>query len=371
MQKNKKIFLVAVIALFFFSYNAAQADMLSNVSSGLIDLIGIISTNPLVAKMKNDFCNQYNIATANNTWTVTDWRSELGASICVGITGSADLVSTGQFSEPVATSSTNTISIPTVVSTSTATSTQGNQVNDFTQDTAPETVVSTSTPSDGNMLDTGQILYWTNIERNNNGSLAQLTDNAILDTVAELRIDDMFAKQYFAHISPTGASVSTIAPQEGYQFITIGENIALGNFGSSRDLVEAWMASPGHRANILNTKYTQIGIAAKQGMYQGQEVWIASQVFGEPLSNCPSPDASIKSTIDSDTTSLTTMNTNLTQIKTQLDSLGSTNTADYTKMLSEYNSTATIYNNLITAAKQLVSEYNTEVSAFNTCIQAK
>ena len=60
----------------------------------------------------------------------------------------------------------------------------------------------------------------------------------------------------------------------------------------------AWMNSPGHRANILNPHFQEIGVAVGKGMYEGHETWIAVQSFGMPLSACPASDANLKIKID-------------------------------------------------------------------------
>ena len=68
----------------------------------------------------------------------------------------------------------------------------------------------------------------------------------------------------------------------------------MGNFKNDQDLVSAWLNSPGHRANILNTRFTEIGTAVLKGFYEGREVWMAVQEFGLPLSSCPNPDSKVK-----------------------------------------------------------------------------
>ena len=100
----------------------------------------------------------------------------------------------------------------------------------------------------------------------------------------------MFEKEYFEHKSPSGIGASDIAHDVGYEFILVGENIALGNFDGDEALVQAWMDSPGHRANILNKRYTEIGIAAEKGLYQGKMMWLAVQIFARPMSLCQNPN---------------------------------------------------------------------------------
>jgi len=102
------------------------------------------------------------------------------------------------------------------------------------------------------------IIEWANKQREKYG-LAPLKENQILDKTAMAKVEDMFENQYFAHESPTGEKVSDLARKFGYDFLLIGENLAMGNFSSDEDLVFAWMESPGHRENILNEKYQEIG----------------------------------------------------------------------------------------------------------------
>ncbi|MEK7157902.1 MAG: CAP domain-containing protein, partial [Patescibacteria group bacterium] len=142
------------------------------------------------------------------------------------------------------------------------------------------------------------ILDSTNRQRKANGSLLRLSQNSKLNQIANLRIKDMFAKGYFEHISPSGIGASDIASDVGYEFILVGENIALGNFNGDEAMVQAWMDSPGHRANILNKRYTEIGIAAEKGLYQDKMMWLAVQIFARPMSLCQNPDQLTKKNIE-------------------------------------------------------------------------
>ncbi|MDP3997281.1 MAG: CAP domain-containing protein, partial [bacterium] len=132
-------------------------------------------------------------------------------------------------------------------------------------------------------LTSAGILRATNLHRGEN-NVAALTANTVLDKAAQAKLADMFAKQYFEHVSPDGAGPGDVVENAGYQFIRVGENLALGNFADDTELVQAWMDSPGHRANILYSGFSQIGIATTRGTYEGQQVWIAVQEFGLPLS---------------------------------------------------------------------------------------
>ncbi len=140
-------------------------------------------------------------------------------------------------------------------------------------------------------------INWTNSQRADNGLLA-LIENKNLDQGALAKAQDMFKKQYFAHESPTGAGPAEVAKAADYSFLVIGENLALGNFANDQELVQAWMDSPGHRANILNSKYKEIGVAVVQGIYEGRTTWIAVQEFGLSTTACPQINQGIKNSID-------------------------------------------------------------------------
>ncbi|AKM82666.1 TPA: CAP domain-containing protein [Candidatus Berkelbacteria bacterium] len=142
-------------------------------------------------------------------------------------------------------------------------------------------------------LDPIKVLDWTNKYRADENLLA-LKTNTVLVTAAQKKTDDMFTNQYFEHVSPTGVSPSDLVSATGYNYKTTGENLALGDFKDEKDLVDAWMASPGHRANILNNEYTEIGIYTGLDTFENRgKTWLAVQEFGKPLPNCKSPNSNI------------------------------------------------------------------------------
>ncbi len=120
----------------------------------------------------------------------------------------------------------------------------------------------------------------TNTARTSDNELP-LTRNSVLDRAAQMKANDMAQYNYFAHTSPIGVTPWYWFDKVGYYFIYAGENLAI-NFDESSDVETAWLNSPGHRANILNTKFTEIGIATAQGMYQGNQTTYVVQMFGTP-----------------------------------------------------------------------------------------
>lgn len=211
------------------------------------------------------------------------------------------------------------------------------------------------------------VIEYTNGARSLNGGLPALIENQILDRDAKMKLDDMFTKQYFEHISPTGIGPADLAKSVGYEYVIVGENLALGDFGSDEKLVNAWMNSPGHRANILNNHYQEIGVAVGKGMYEGHETWLAVQSFGMPLSACPTIDAQMKVQIENNNAQIANMRAQIDAKKAQID-----NTAggdpNYNVYVGEFNNLLPPYNTLIESTRALIANYNAEVQAYNNCV---
>ncbi|MSU75388.1 MAG: CAP domain-containing protein [Candidatus Magasanikbacteria bacterium] len=224
--------------------------------------------------------------------------------------------------------------------------------------------------SEATTLSVASDITLTNQERASAG-LSVLGHNTLLDTIATRRVADMFDRQYFAHNSPNGVTPSDVAKQVGYAYINFGENIALGNFASDRELVTAWMNSPHHRDNILGTNYTEIGVAVSQGMYKGENTWIAVQEFGRPQSACPPIDDTLKQTIDTETVDTKTREADLARRKTELDSLPHRTQAEitaYNQKADEYNTMTQELNALVAKLKNEIAQFNNQVNAFNACL---
>ncbi|MEK7579526.1 MAG: CAP domain-containing protein, partial [Patescibacteria group bacterium] len=124
------------------------------------------------------------------------------------------------------------------------------------------------------------LIELTNNERESEG-LAQLTVNPTLEEAARMKAKHMAENEYFAHVSPDGLDPWYWFYRAGYTFTNAGENLAV-NFVESEDVTEAWMDSPGHRANILDSGFTEIGIAAVAGEYKGKKTLYVVQMFGSP-----------------------------------------------------------------------------------------
>lgn len=103
-----------------------------------------------------------------------------------------------------------------------------------------------------------EVIRLVNEQRAQNG-LKPLTENWELSRVARYKSQDMADNRYFSHTSPTYGTPFQMIKAFGLSYRTAGENIAYGQ-RTPQAVVNAWMNSSGHRANILNSSYTQIGV---------------------------------------------------------------------------------------------------------------
>ncbi len=116
-----------------------------------------------------------------------------------------------------------------------------------------------------------EVIRLVNEIRQKNG-LRPLTANWELSRVARYKSQDMRDNGYFSHNSPTYGTPFQMLSAFGLSYRTAGENIAKG-YASPQAVVNGWMNSSGHRANILNGSYTQIGV----GYVSGGNYW--TQLF--------------------------------------------------------------------------------------------
>lgn len=114
-----------------------------------------------------------------------------------------------------------------------------------------------------------EVVRLVNKERTSRG-LSPLTQNWELSRVARYKSQDMKDKKYFSHISPTYGSPFEMMRSFGISYKTAGENIAKG-YSTPSAVVNGWMNSSGHRANILNSSFKEIGVGyVPEGNYWTQ-----------------------------------------------------------------------------------------------------
>lgn len=131
-----------------------------------------------------------------------------------------------------------------------------------------------------------KVIELTNQKRVENG-VGLLVTNASLSEAARLKGLDMLEKDYWAHVSPTGTEPWDFFKDEGYSYRFAGENLAR-DFTSAEAVIDAWLASPSHRENMLSGKYTEIGIAVVEGDLGGKDTTLVVQFFGTPSTGASS-----------------------------------------------------------------------------------
>ncbi len=124
------------------------------------------------------------------------------------------------------------------------------------------------------------VIDLTNKERDSL-AIGSLTKNAKLDEAARLKAEHMAKNSYFAHYSPDGITPWYWFDQASYKYVHAGENLAI-HFSDSKAVIDAWMDSPTHRANIVDQKFTEIGVGTARGVYDGYETVFVVQLFGSP-----------------------------------------------------------------------------------------
>jgi uncharacterized protein YkwD len=236
------------------------------------------------------------------------------------------------------------------------------------------------------------IIALTNKARANTGGLAPLSENELLNAVAVARLQDMMDNKYFAHLSPTGESASDIAQKVGYHYKIIAENIAKGQFTEDQKMVNGWLQSPGHRANLLSPEVTEIGVALARDKVNGQDIWTGVQVFGLPSppvgssaakssrDSCTRPSAGLKETIEQSkaelfqlSASLVSMREELENLKRELETQRRSGYKD-PALLADYNDKIRLFNSIVEQARgkksvieRMIETYNTDVTKYNEC----
>lgn len=112
-------------------------------------------------------------------------------------------------------------------------------------------------------------------------NFSKLTWSNNLEQAAKLKAEDMVKNSYFAHTSPSGVTPWHWLKETKYNFIYAGENLAV-DFTESANVQKAWLNSPKHRENILNSNFTEIGIATADGFFEGKNTTFVVEFFGKP-----------------------------------------------------------------------------------------
>jgi hypothetical protein len=137
------------------------------------------------------------------------------------------------------------------------------------------------------------LLVLTNAERQKQG-LTPLSLSTQLGTAAQLHAEDMAQYNFMSHTGSNGSTMVDRVVATGYSYLTLGENVAAGQT-SAASVINAWMNSEGHRANILNPNFTEIGFGYAYVNTGYQHYWV--QVFGKPTTSSGTNPTPITSTL--------------------------------------------------------------------------
>ncbi len=243
-----------------------------------------------------------------------------------------------------------------------------NTVNGTTSVSNTDSIIkSYEEKNDKNKISIDGIIYYTNIERTKIG-LKPLSKNIFLNNSASKKMDDMFSRQYFEHTAPDNKTVVDLVKDSGYKFQIVGENLALGHFDNDKDLVQAWMNSPTHKDNILNAKYTEIGIGVGVANYKGKNQWIAVQHFAKPLPKCEEVDDILRKSIDAEKKSLEDEERELQKMAGVIETTAVENLP--MNYLNNYNERVKTYNSRLDVLKVDIEKFNETIVKYNSCIKS-
>ncbi|GAB6056909.1 hypothetical protein JCM31598_43310 [Desulfonatronum parangueonense] len=195
----------------------------------------------------------------------------------------------------------------------------------------------------------------------------------------------MINNRYYAHVNPTtGEGPGEAIKQANYQFITYAENIAMGNWQSNRHIVDGWINSPGHRANIVNPNIKEIGVAIikdKAASLGRPSVYYGVQLFASPMPDCSRPSEADKALLqemqrknDDIWRRVNNQKSEIERLQAQINREQNNNTRN--RMINDYNRQVNTYNNLVSQAngmqeslKLVIHSYNKKINEYNLCMQ--
>jgi uncharacterized protein YkwD len=214
------------------------------------------------------------------------------------------------------------------------------------------------------------IVWFSNYYRSQEG-IRPLIQRKALNNSARAKNNHMLAHDYFAHTQPnTSTGFETFIDQQQYSFIKIGENLAMGDYTTSQEVVEAWMKSTSHRKNILDADYTEIGVHVASGIIHGKNVILITQHFGRPSKTCPAINENTQNMIGVLTKKIEQLRAEILIQQKELEGSGVQDT-DSSIRIAEYNKLVDSYNTFVKNLQVMIDTYNEQVRAFEACAHDK
>ncbi len=233
-------------------------------------------------------------------------------------------------------------------------------------------------------LDASHIIKLTNEYRASLG-LIPLRENFQLTHAAEYRANDMINNRYYAHVNPiTGEGPGEAIKDANYQYRTYAENIAMGNWQSNRHIVDGWINSPGHRANIVNPNIKEIGVAIIKDTTTPlgrPSAYYGVQLFASPMPDCTRPSEADKALLqemqrnnDDIWRRVDDKRREIEVLKNRIDR--ETNAATRNRLITDYNRQVGAFNSLAAEArgmqeslKLVVQSYNNTINQYKICMK--
>lgn len=129
----------------------------------------------------------------------------------------------------------------------------------------------------------GELLRRVN-EARRRANIAPLDLDPRLVEAAQGRADDMADREYYGHTTPEGEGFGQAVARAGYAYAATAENIARGQ-ESVAEVVDGWLESPGHRANLLDPLFTDVGFGFAPGQLGNEHTLLWVQIFGRPAAS--------------------------------------------------------------------------------------
>ena len=209
-------------------------------------------------------------------------------------------------------------------------------------------------------------------EERNKAKYRSLAFDYELNLSAQKKAEEMLTKSYFSHETPDGKNFTYFIDYAGYEFLRASENLAQGDFSSSRDIVLAWMNSPTHKQNIFDDTMTDTGIGITFGMYKGREGYFIVQHFGRPRGACPLVERGLEAEIKIMNERGKGLYSEIKKLQGQVDAIlnnnpGISERASAKKLELIMDTKIAEYNTVVDTLNELTKKYNDQVKLFNAC----
>ncbi|MBC8587904.1 CAP domain-containing protein [Paratissierella segnis] len=248
-MKSKRLFCSLLVAVLFASQVSYAESFFGNISPNKINISKnsyVYSLNDLYNGSKNTYNPNKNYTNIyKNVVTIPNYNCNWGNTVI-----------------PSRPTTPNNPEVPTKPEepTTPAEPTKPVEPTKPTEPTKPAEPTTPTAPAANLSAEEQEVVRLVNIEREKAG-LKAFTASSELSRVARAKSEDMAKNNYFNHTSPTYGSPFDMMKQFGIKYSTAGENIAKG-YLSAQSVVNGWMNSSGHRANILNPSFNKIGVGA-------------------------------------------------------------------------------------------------------------